>query len=210
MTFRYRTIRHLMAEIQKTYQSYLYRLPAWRRHFWNQMALNVHENYAGFDHDYGVIGGLIDTYQPASLLDYGCGSGRLIPLYLKKNLRDIYCYDASEISLKLAQEKFFDTAILFTTSLGDITRRAGRFDLIVCSRVLQHIPANSIVGVIGKICAMGDRVYINETLIPSDKYFMFLHDYRTIFEQNKFVQTSTGVMQDAHGNLQEWSLFAQG
>ena len=210
MISHHKLIRRLRADLQKTCQTFLYRIPAWRRHFWNQMALNVHENYGRLDHDYDVIGGLIDTYQPASLLDYGCGSGRLIPLYLKKKLQNIYCYDASEISLKLAQSQFPDAAIHFTTSLKEILRRSDQFDLIVCSRVLQHIPADSIGGVVEKICAMGGRVFVNESRNRSDKYFMFLHDYQLIFQQNDFVQTSAEVMRNAHGNLQEWSLFAHG
>lgn len=203
-------IKKLKTDLQKNSQSFLYRMPAWRRRFWNQMALNIHENYGRLDHDYDVIGELIDTYQPASLLDYGCGSGRLIPLYLEKKVENIYCYDASEISVKLAQAQFSDTAIHYTTSFKEILRRSVRFDLIVCSRVLQHIPADSIGDVVKKICKIGVRVYINESLKRSDKYFMFLHNYSLIFQQNDFMQISTGVMQDAHGNLQEWSLFAQG
>ncbi len=174
------------------------------------MAINVHQNYGRFDHDFGVIGEIIDTYQPASLLDYGCGSGRLIPLYSKKKLQNIYGYDASEISLKLAQTQFPDAAIRFSTSLEDLMRQPGHFDLIVCSRVLQHIPSDSIGDAVKKICAMGGRVYVNESLKRSEKYFMFLHDYPSIFQQNNYSQTSAGVMQDAHGNLQEWSLFARG
>lgn len=77
--------------------------------------------------------------QSLRILDYGCGSGRLLHL-LKKNNIDTSQYMGFDTSLDMIEEclnKFKNENILgFTDNIKDIEK--DNFDIIICIDVLQH------------------------------------------------------------------------
>jgi 2-polyprenyl-3-methyl-5-hydroxy-6-metoxy-1,4-benzoquinol methylase len=197
-----------LKQVKKKYRVILYSISTWQKYFWNKRAEQIHKDYGEFTHDFDTIGNLIDIDPPQCLLDFGCGSGRLIPLYLKKNIPSIYCYDISEEALHLARSLFSNHSVHFVSSLSDPLLQEVRFDLVVCSRVLQHIPSSQVVKIIGRLCLLSHRVYINEITKPVNSYFMFQHNYSSIFKSYGFIKNNSGTMQDVTGNIQEWSLFS--
>lgn len=162
---------------------------AWRRRliarFWESKAEVIHAEWGGGKEDYGALGEVLRRYRPDRLLDAGCGSGRLFPLYQQCGVGHVVGVDLSETALDLAR-RTFPNADLRRAGLTELDFADGSFDLCVCNRVLQHIPADDIRAVVGSLSRMGRRVYVNE-LTDSDRideaFFMRRHDYRKLFTE---------------------------
>ena len=163
-------------------------LPArWRRHlitqFWESMAEAIHAEWGSERDDYAVLGEVLWRYRPASLLDAGCGSGRLFPLYRQCGIQRVVGTDISERALEIAHAAF-PTVDLRHVSLTELDFQDNCFDLCVCNRVLQHVPTAEIREVISHLASISRLIYVNE-LTHSDNldqaFFMRQHDYGTLF-----------------------------
>lgn len=151
--------------------------------FWDRQAPAIHEQWGRGDWDYAVLGSILQAYRPASVLDIGCGSGRLFPLYNRHGVGRVLGIDLSETALAIARRDYPAVA----TQQGRI-EDAGLppegFDLIVSNRVLQHVPRERIIELVERLCVAGRLVYLNE-LSSSDglaeEFFMFRHDYQGLF-----------------------------
>ena len=163
-------------------------LPAtWRRRliaqFWENKAAAIHAEWGSGRDDYAVLGQVLARYRPVSLLDAGCGSGRLFPLYQQCGVQQVVGTDISESALEIARHAFPHVE-LRCVSLTDLTFADNAFDFCVCNRVLQHVPPEEIRGVVSKLAHISRWVYVNE-LTDSDEldqaFFMRKHDYRTLF-----------------------------
>lgn len=196
-------------KLKMTFQSFMYSFPVWRKHYWNIRAEKLHRSYGEYTHDFEILSDLMDADFPESLLDFGCGSGRLIPLYLDRGIPNIHCYDISEDAIALARSHVPGHAIRFITSLEELANGGVYYDLIVCTRVLQHIPVHEIKRVLDLISRLGRRIYLNEATRSISNHFVFAHDYRLHFEQHDFFLERQGVINDPAGNSQEWFLFTR-
>lgn len=89
---------------------------------------------------------LIETFQPQSWLDVGCGSGRLLQSVqtLAPQIRRMGLESSPE-ALKLCAArdvpvKDLDVARASRRELSDLARNWGRFDLVTCFEVAEHLP----------------------------------------------------------------------
>lgn len=82
---------------------------------------------------------LIESYQPKSVLDVGCGDGRLLGL-LSDNIQKKIGIDLSDRAIAFA--KAFHPLIDFRCI--DIRDVEGSYDLITLIEVLEHIPEEAI------------------------------------------------------------------
>jgi SAM-dependent methyltransferase len=154
--------------------------------FWESSAEAIHGQWGSGRDDYLVLGKILDRYHPLTLLDVGCGSGRLFPLYAEKGITDFVGVDISEKALAIARDSFPD-ADLRRQGLIDLDFADDFFDLCVCNRVLQHVPEKDIHKVVQNLSRIGRIVYINE-LSESDEqnevYFMKNYNYQLLFNKN--------------------------
>ena len=175
--------------------------------FWEEQASTIHTQWGSDQHDFPVLSRLFQRYQPKTLLDVGCGSGRLFGLYTEHNINDIVGMDISEKALALAKERY-PWVTTFQGKVEDLEFPAKRFDLAVCNRVLQHIPPRAIEAAIQKLCTLSGMVYVNE-LSESDQlteeFFMFRHPYPTLFAMQQFHLVETGTI-----GQQTFQLFGTG
>lgn len=74
-----------------------------------------------------------------SVLEYGCGPGRLIPAFLRRGL-SVTAVDLSPRMLELAA-KNTDGSVAFVEQHAFHADESSRFDLVNVARVMQHIPA---------------------------------------------------------------------
>jgi len=175
--------------------------------FWEEQAVTIHEQWGSDQHDFPVLSRLFQRYQPKTLLDVGCGSGRLFGLYTEHGINDIVGMDISEKALVLAKERY-PWVTTFQGKVEDLEFPAKRFDLAVCNRVLQHIPPRAIEDAIQILCTLSHMVYVNE-LSASDQlteeFFMFRHHYPTLFATQQFQLIETGEI-----GQQTFQLFGAG
>ena len=141
---------------------------------------------------------LIKTYRPNSILDVGCGSGRLFDLYVDNHITDVIGIHISKTALAIAHRKFPEINTI-QSRIEDLDFRPNRFDFVICNRILQHIPKYSIGKVISDLCKIGRYIYINE-LSDSDNihenYYMVLHDYKSQFTMNRFELIKEGQIEN--------------
>jgi len=89
---------------------------------------------------------LIKKIKPKSILELGCGSGRLFPCYLDK-VEKVVGIDISEEMLRKASEVGKNSKTNIEVLLGDITNFSIRdkFDLVIISNsLLKHIKERSL------------------------------------------------------------------
>lgn len=197
------TVRHWLGT--KKYQlgqqvrklAYRTQTPLGRRavnRFWEEQAAIIHELWGEEQHDFAVLSAIFATHQPKSILDVGCGSGRLFGHYLAHGITDIVGTDISETALAIANERYPQVPTA-TVKVEALAFPPQRFDLVICNRVLQHIPPNAIESAIGKLCTIGKVIYVNE-LTESDQldeeFFMFRHDYTALFAARGLRLQGTG------------------
>lgn len=183
---------YLLSHLRAGYYALAYRaaLPSrWRQRvlgqFWEDKAPAIHAEWGSGRHDYGVLGEILQRYQPARLLDVGCGSGRLFPLYQQCGVQQVTGVDVSDTALAMARD-VLPAAELHRLGLTELNFPDNAFDFCVCNRVLQHIPPSDIRQVIGQLRRMCRVIYVNELAESDDMneaFFMRRHDYRALFAE---------------------------
>lgn len=186
-----------------------YRFPTpWSRHIitevWDAQAEAIHQQWGHETHDFAVLKSILAAYEIRSVLDVGCGSGRLFGLYLEQGVHDIVGLDIAEQALALARQRYPQVQTLHGR-IEDLQFPPHRFDLAVCNRVLQHVPPHAIAHAVAQLCAICRRIYVNE-LAASDQlpeeFFMFRHDYPSLFA----VQERT-LLQEGRIGPQTYQLY---
>jgi ubiquinone/menaquinone biosynthesis C-methylase UbiE len=179
----------------------VYRLPTpWSQRtvseVWENWANMIHERWGNVEHDYEILSRLFTTYEPQSILDVGCGSGRLFKLYAQHGIQDVVGIDISAQALSLARQRY-PTVSTIHSRLENLTFPPERFDLAICNRVLQHLPPHTIDNAIAQLCKMCRLIYINELTESDDlseEFYMFRHNYLPLFVKHKFTLYDEGKL----------------
>lgn len=201
---------HLMVGMIKTIHCKIYyRFSShFRNRYWNKRAPDVHAVYGRETSDFIILERLISSIMPRNVLDIGCGSGRLFPLYIKMGINEAVGQDVSVAALEIAGQNHYSPKIqTINKSILELNYPLCYFDLIVSNRVLQHIPPNQIERIIAKIVLLGKTIYINE-LSDSDgleeNFYMFIHNYEQFFGRYGLKSFRSGLL-----GRQTWSLFGR-
>jgi glycosyltransferase involved in cell wall biosynthesis len=176
--------------------------------YWNHRAFNIDEKWGREKDDYALLRDIILSLKPQRLLDVGCGSGRLFPLYNDSEISEVVAQDISSEALKMAKDRYHFSNIKTTGQpILDLKFPMHYFDLIVSNRVLQHMPRGQIEAVIRKLTKLGKLIYINE-MCDSDSadesFYLFHHNYVELFNKYGFKVIQKGLL----GN-KTWFLFSE-
>lgn len=181
----------------------------WRRNYWERRAPDLDARWGKNTGDFAMLGEMLRALQPARLLDFGCGSGRLFPLYLQLGIPEIVGHDISAKALDICRARYSAESIRLTDApLSEILRAdQAPFDAIICNQVLQHVPAEHIAGPLAQLAALGNALYINdaaEAALSRRFFFMYRHDYDVLLRPHGFVVTKSGA-----DDQQRWQLFVR-
>lgn len=92
---------------------------------------------------------ILDTFQPDSILDVGCGPGHLVVL-----LNDLKGH-----TIAFGADKQGDPG--YVLDIASPVRIASRFDLVICREVLEHLTLLEIRNAIANLCRLSKRfVYV--------------------------------------------------
>lgn len=164
--------------------------------FWEAQAEPIHEQWGSTQHDFQILSTLLQRYQPTSLLDVGCGSGRLFGLYIEQGIQEIVGMDLSAQALALAKARY-PWIKLFQGKVEELALPVNCFDLAICNRVLQHVPPHAIESAVAKLCTRCRLVYLNELTAHDrlrEEFFMFRHAYPRLFAAQGFHLLETGEL----------------
>jgi SAM-dependent methyltransferase len=164
--------------------------------FWDRLAQPLDHQWGRGQWDFEVLGRIITDYHVRSVLDIGCGSGRLFPLFRQLAINPILGVDISPQALAIAGHNYPKIATQ-CARLQDLSLADDEFDLLVSNRVLQHIAPGEIGSVIAKLCKISPLIYLNE-LSASDQinesFWMFIHDFDRMMQEHGFVRAEQGRM----------------
>ena len=184
----------------------LLNIPGSRKQYWNYRAKDIDEKWGKEQEDYAVLRKIIFRLTPSRILDIGCGSGRLFPLYQELHIQEVIAQDLASEALAIAKQKYQLTNISITsTAIENLSYPHHYFDLIISNRVLQHIPPGKLGQVIEKLTELGTNIYINEMAesdYTGEAFYLFKHDYFSMFDKYHF-----HVAQQGSIGQQTWMLF---
>lgn len=108
-----------------------------------------------------VADGIVRDFHPTTVLDAGCAMGFLVEELRKRGV-DATGIDVSEYAISQVHESVADRC-----SVASLTEPlAGRYDLITCIEVLEHLPPAETDLAIANLCAATDSLLISST--PGD------------------------------------------
>ncbi len=112
-------------------------LPGARERYWNSRADEIDRKWGTAKDDFAALRGVIESIGPHRLLDIGCGSGRLFPLYNQLQINEVLGQDISRKALVIASKRCQSANITMTNlPILRLDYPAGYFDLIVSNRGL--------------------------------------------------------------------------
>ena len=139
----------------------------------------------------------IKELQPCSLLEVGCGPGRLFSLY--QGISSVVCVDLSPKMVmrarQTAKEKGLSNIMVQEMDAGCLCFEKV-FDMIITSNLLLHIPHVMIEKVISSICRYSSDVVCVEWVEPGgvDCGDCYLHDYEELFMGHGYVLVDKRVV----------------
>ena len=179
---------------------------------WHEVAPIVHQTYGYLSHDYRVLGQVIDKIRARSVLEFGCGSGRLVPVYLMHDVKTIWLQDLSGQALDFCRQRFFCQQNIQYCH-GDIQKipTSAAIDLIVVNRVLQHIVDEAeFTKVLRYLASLTRYFYVNEAGMEASWRDPYLkgRDYIEIFQGLGWRVAEQGRLTAEDGIRHRWMLFA--
>lgn len=99
---------------------------------------------------------IVREYHPATVLDAGCAMGFLVEALRKRGV-EARGIDVSEYAISQVHESVAEHC-----GVGSLSEPlGGRYDLVTCIEVLEHIPPEQADAAIANLCAAGDRLLIS-------------------------------------------------
>jgi SAM-dependent methyltransferase len=108
-----------------------------------------------------VADGIVRDLHPSSALDAGCAMGFLVEALRKRGI------DASGVDISEYAISQVDKSVAENCSVASLTAPLpGRYDLITCIEVLEHLPPTETDRAIANLCQASDRILFSST--PGD------------------------------------------
>jgi len=156
-----------------------------QRLYWELRAPDVYQRYGQERADFPTLQKIIARYSPRSVLDLGCGAGRLFPLYLEAGITPILGVDIAARALALARRAYPQVPTQ-RARIEDLTMDQ-QFDLVVIHRVFQHLPPENLPCAVATTSRLARQlIYLNEINDQESPHlngggYIFKHDYPALF-----------------------------
>jgi 2-polyprenyl-3-methyl-5-hydroxy-6-metoxy-1,4-benzoquinol methylase len=112
---------------------------------------------------YEELATILAPLEPRSVVDVGCGTGHLLRFVVERMCgtpQRIVGIDHSDAGLRRARE-LLPSATWRVEDIYDLSLDGERFDLVLCTEVLEHLhDPEEVVRVLRSLCATGGRVAI--------------------------------------------------
>jgi len=104
-----------------------------------------------------LVDAIIDTYSPSSVVAFGCGTGRLLYPFSRKNI-EVYGIDASSIALEESQlpREYLEQ--------HDLTQRYElneEYDIALAIEILEHLPSDAADTAVASIAESAPVVLVS-------------------------------------------------
>jgi SAM-dependent methyltransferase len=171
--------------------------------YWKLRARDMSGRYR-YREDHPVLAKLIRDNAVASVLDIGCGFGRLFEAYAEAGIEKVYALEISGELCAQAALRSRELAATHPKTVIEVTRSDLRDplppstlpELVVSNRVLQHVHPDDIAQVIARLAAPGPRlIYVNELLKgPVRSAYTFVHPYEKLLVGHGYQLVARGMI----------------
>ena len=183
--------------------------------YWHERG-KVYKNNFKYNKNFFLQEELIITYlnenvftpdeSPKSVLELGCGYGRITKLLLTKFptlIKEYFAVDLSPHQIENAK-KYVDSnndKLIFSVSDIQSFDTNKKYDLVILSEVLLHVLPSEIDSIIKKILLLSDKHIINidwyEDSLPQDykirATYNFIHQYEALYKKYTEPSTTTTI-----------------
>lgn len=133
-----------------------------------------------------AVSSIVASLRPSTVLDVGCGFGRMGPVVL--GCPAVVSY----IGIDVSPDQIVNAASLLTDpragvlamALEDLPEQRVPWDLVLAVEFLMHVPPERIEATLGKLRGLGRRLLTIDWDRPIDREpaaHNFLHDYAVLF-----------------------------
>ena len=155
--------------------------------YWSQMGKTRIKQRRWFDKQQEIILKTLQNHQINSILEIGCGDGRITELIIKNF--DIKKYHAIDISsdrinrTKKLTSKYADKLQLklIQSSFQDFQSRE-KYDLVIAVEVLMHVPPEEVGSFVKKMKSLSKKYIFNLDYYPKKG-----HEWKRIFRRISFI-----------------------
>lgn len=108
-----------------------------------------------------ILPWIIQLFNPSSVLDVGCGTGTWLKVARDLGVKEILGVDGaveSKSLLKIPESMFLEK------DLREPLELSGKFDLVMCLEVAEHLPADSASSLINTLCRYGDTILFSAAI----------------------------------------------
>ena len=142
----------------------------------------------------------LKKYSFSSILEVGCGFGRITKLLLSNfpEITDYYAFDLSSHQIENAKISITgmpkSESVQFAVSDIQSFQAPKKYDLVIASEVLLHILPSEIEQVIGKLMSLSNKYICNidwyEEKIPRNAApHNFIHQYEKIYKSLSSIES---------------------
>jgi len=89
---------------------------------------------------HAVVPVLLEMYQPTSVVDFGCGEGAWLSVFVQRGVTDVFGLDGSYVR---RERLLFDQTKFRPLDLADVKPLGRVFDLALCLEVVEHLHPTS-------------------------------------------------------------------
>jgi len=120
---------------------------------------DYHEEAEHWSQFFGLVAGrIVDLFEPRTVLDAGCAKGLLVHAFIDRGV-DAHGIDISDHAIGAASP-----AVEGRVAVGSLTDPIeGRYDLITCIEVLEHMSPDDEARAIDNLTAATDRIIFSST-----------------------------------------------
>ncbi len=182
-----------------------------QRWYWEFRTPDLHRTTGTPAAEAELIRGVIGRYGVESVLDVGCGTGRLFPVYEAAGVQRILGVDIAGRALAIAKRLHPGVPTLRVRAAQ--LELPEQYDAVMTNRVLQHIDAIELPEALDRITDAARKIiYVNEISESeaanlTGARYMFEHDYISLFSARGWVLAEKGLMA---GTRQTYLVFKQG
>lgn len=160
--------------------------------YWTKRGKNYKDNFVHdefFKTQEKTLMNYLKTLQFESVLEFGCGFGRITKLLVENFEIKIYkAFDLSPDQIKNAKNLCKDFEIDFEVSTVQDYEDSQKYNLVIGSEILMHIPPYEIESVLMKLSKFTNNHLINvdfyeEPLVTKLAKHNFCHDYNSLYKK---------------------------
>lgn len=131
-----------------------------------------------------IVPYLVKTFNPASVIDIGCGIGTFLHCFKESGINKVLGVDGSWVN---REQLFIDNSEFLEADLEKPLDLNRKFDLVLCLEVVEHLKESSADTIIKNLVSLGNTI-IFSAAVPNQGGQNHLNEQNFSYWQEKFAK----------------------